>query len=119
MSDIYRELILDHFKNPRNSGKLEPADNHGRLENTLCGDVTEFFLKFDGDKVSEVKWSGEGCALSQASASILSDMLVGKTKADLAKMNEHDILQVVGEHINPSRKKCATLGLETVQQAIK
>lgn len=118
-SELYREEILDHYKNPRNVGKLDPADSHGRLENVLCGDVVEVFLKFDGGKVVDAKWTGEGCALSQASASIISEMLKGKTEADLRAMGEHDILKVVGENINPSRKRCATLGLDALKEALK
>lgn len=119
-SELYRDLILDHYKNPRNVGKIDAADRHGRLENVLCGDVVEVFVKYGSDgKVKEVKWTGEGCALSQASASLLSEMLVGKTEAQLKALTEQDVLSVVGQDINPSRKKCATLGLDALKEGLK
>lgn len=116
-SELYREEIIDHYKNPRNFGTLDVADRRGRLENVLCGDVVEVFVKFQDGKVSEVKWTGEGCALSQASASLLSEMLPGKSEAELKALSDKEILRIVGEDINPSRKRCATLGLEALQKA--
>jgi len=119
MSDIYREVIIDHYKHPRNSGELPNADVHGHEDNVVCGDTVDMYIKFDdADTVQEVRWAGEGCALSQASASLLSEMLKGKTRDEIAKIEDRDILKVVGETLNPSRKKCATLSIQALQKGL-
>lgn len=119
MSDIYREVIIDHYKHPRNVGKPLDADIHGHEDNTVCGDRIDFYITFDSQgKADDVQWDGEGCALSQASASLLSEMVRGKTKQDIAQIQESDILKVVGEHLNPSRQKCATLSVHALQKGL-
>jgi len=120
MSDLYREIIIDHYKHPRNVGELPEADVHGHEDNSVCGDVVDVFISFDDQGVaSEIKWNGEGCALSQASASLLSDMLKGKTREEIAQITEGDILEVVGTTLNPSRQKCATLAVHALYKGLK
>jgi len=120
MSDLYREIIIDHYKNPRNFGKLKNPDYHFHEDNLVCGDKVEFFIKLDkSGKVKEVRWQGEGCALSQASASLLSEMLVGKNLQELNRIGNKDIFKIVGENLNPSRQKCATLSIEALQKMLK
>jgi nitrogen fixation protein NifU and related proteins len=120
MSELYREIVIDHYKNPRNFGAMKNADLHGGEDNLVCGDRVELFIKLDKQKkVKEVKWRGEGCALSQASASLLSEMLVGKNLKALEKLSNKDIYKIVGENLNPSRQKCATLSIEALQKTIK
>jgi nitrogen fixation protein NifU and related proteins len=116
---MYDSLLLDHYKHPRNVGKLEPADATYREPNPLCGDVIEVYLKFDAQgKVKEVKWTGEGCAVSQASMSAISDELMGKNREEIAKLGVHDVEKVLETTINPSRLKCALLGVVAAQKAI-
>ncbi|PIS40788.1 MAG: hypothetical protein COT26_01550 [Candidatus Kerfeldbacteria bacterium CG08_land_8_20_14_0_20_43_14] len=120
MSEIYREIIIDHYKNPRNFGKLKNPDYHSHEDNLVCGDKVEFFVQLDkAGKVKEVRWQGEGCALSQASASLLSEMLVGKNLQELNRIGNKDIFKIVGENLNPSRQKCATLSIEALQKMLK
>ena len=116
---MYESLLLDHYHHPRNVGKIDPADAQYREPNPLCGDVIEVFLKFGADgKVTEVKWTGEGCAVSQASMSAVSDTLVGKTKTELTKLGVREVEQALETTINPARLKCATLGVVAIQKAI-
>ncbi|MFH1750456.1 MAG: Fe-S cluster assembly sulfur transfer protein SufU, partial [Candidatus Micrarchaeota archaeon] len=84
--DIYRENVLDHYKNPRNFGKMESPDAKYHDTNPLCGDEIEIMLKIEGDKVSEAKFQGQGCAISQASASILTEKLIGMSLEEAMKL---------------------------------
>lgn len=118
MSDIYRELVIDHYKHPRNFGELTDADFSGQEDNIVCGDTVAYFLKMNDGKVVEAKWKGEGCALSQASASLLSEMLIGKTLEELAKIDKNAVLEKIGPALNPSREKCATLSIEALHKII-
>lgn len=119
MSDIYRELIIDHYRNPRNFGEIKDADLQGNEDNVVCGDAVTFYIKVRDTRVVEAKWNGSGCALSQASASLLSEMLKGKTLDQLRAIEDNDILKIVGTTLNPSRKKCATLSLEALKKTIQ
>lgn len=118
MSDLYRELVIDHYKHPRNFGKLKGAQFSGSEDNVVCGDTVTFFLKVEKNKVVDVSWQGEGCALSQASASLLSEKLKGKTIGELEAISEDEILKIVGTNLNPSRKKCATLSIEALHKTV-
>lgn len=118
MSDLYRELVIDHYKHPRNFGKIKDATFSGKEDNIVCGDTITFFLKVENEKVVDVAWTGEGCALSQASASLLSEKVKGKTIQELRALRDDDILKIVGENLNPSRKKCATLSIQTLQNIV-
>ncbi len=117
--NMYQENILDHYKHPRNKGKIEGADFQHREPNPLCGDVVEVYVQMDGGKVADVKWEGAGCAISQASASILFESLVGKTETELRKLNTEGVLTLLQTSVNPARLKCATLGLVALQKALK
>ncbi|MEK7570361.1 MAG: iron-sulfur cluster assembly scaffold protein [Patescibacteria group bacterium] len=116
---MYDSTLLDHYHHPRNVGVLNPADATHREPNPLCGDVIEVFLKYDAaGKVGEVQWTGEGCAVSQASMSALSEHLVGKAKAEIAALGVGDIEGYLETTVNPARLKCATLGLVATQKAV-
>ncbi len=116
---MYQENILDHYKHPRNFGDLPNAQAMAHAANPLCGDELDFFLNFDSaDNVSEVKFSGRGCTITVASASMLTEKLLGMSRADIEKLSNADAVQLLGVPVNPARMKCATLALETVQQAI-
>ena len=118
-SDLYREIIIDHYQNPRNYGRLEGADIGWREPNPLCGDVIEMQVKFGPDgKASEVKFDGDGCAISKASASLLTEMILGKNLEELEKLGKKEILDALGIDPGPSRLKCALLPLQSLKLGI-
>ena len=113
MEDLYREVILDHYKNPRGHGVIEDADAQAEGLNPLCGDEVTIYVQFgeDGETVDEVKFSGRGCAISQASTSMLMEMVQGRTATEIAELPKEDLLEEVGIPLTPVRLKCALLGL--------
>jgi nitrogen fixation NifU-like protein len=116
-SDMYRQQILDHYKNPRNYGSIEDPDfSHGG-HNPSCGDQLEFdvTLAEDGETVERVAFEGDGCAISQASASLLSQELPGMTLDEIAAMDRDDAIDLLGVDISPMRVKCAVLAEKVVQ----
>jgi nitrogen fixation NifU-like protein len=118
MQDFYKEYILDHYRNPRNFGSLEAPDASAEDLNPLCGDRLRFELQIDADGcVSDVRFSGKGCAISQASASMLSETLKGERLEDVARMSQERVLENVGIGISPARMKCAMLCLKVVKSA--
>jgi nitrogen fixation NifU-like protein len=118
MDDFYKEYILDHYRNPRNFGMLDAPDATAEDLNPLCGDRIRFDLQIDADgRVSDVKFSGKGCAISQASASMLSESLKGEKLEDVARLSQERVLENVGIGISPARMKCAMLGLKVVKSA--
>jgi len=118
-ADIYREIILDYYRNPRNFGKIDSPDISIRDSNPLCGDEIEIHVKFDGDKVRDVKFTGKGCAISQASASMLTEMIMGKNLEDVKKVGKEEILESLGlPNLGPARIKCALLSLKTLKLGV-
>src|SRR2546423_8767998 len=118
MDDFYREYILDHYRNPRNFGKLDHPDAAAEDLNPLCGDRIRFELAVKDGCVEDVRFSGIGCAISQASASMLSESLRGRKLEDIAKLPQEYVLENIGIDISPSRMKCATLGLKVLKNAV-
>ena len=118
MYDLYREYILDHYQNPRNYGEMEDPDISHEEYNPLCGDRLVFQLKLDNDRVVDVKFHGEGCAISQASASMLTERVLGKTLDELKALTKEDILEMLGIPIGPVRMKCALLSLKALKAGI-
>jgi nitrogen fixation NifU-like protein len=118
MDDFYKEYILDHYRNPRNFGHLDAPTVVAEDLNPLCGDKIRFELLVDADgRVSDVKFSGKGCAISQASASMLSESLKGEMLEDVARFSQERVLENVGIGISPARMKCAMLGLKVAKSA--
>jgi nitrogen fixation NifU-like protein len=118
MDDFYKEYILDHYRNPRNFGHLEAPTAVAEDLNPLCGDKIRFELLVDADgRVSDVRFSGKGCAISQASASMLSESLKGEKLEDVARFSQERVLENVGIGISPARMKCAMLGLKVAKSA--
>ncbi len=118
MDDFYKEYILDHYRNPRNFGQLEAPDATAEDLNPLCGDRIRFDLRLDETgRVIDVKFSGKGCAISQASASMLSESIKGEKLEDVARFSQERVLENVGIGISPARMKCAMLGLKVVKSA--
>jgi len=116
--ELYREVILDHYKNPRNFGTLEQCDAHAEGQNPLCGDEITIDVSFDGDAIADVKFSGRGCAISQAATSMLTEMVIGKTAAQAAALTKDDLLEEAPIPLTPIRLKCAVLGLTTLKLAL-
>ena len=114
---MYRDYILDHYKNPRNSGELAGATNSYHDTNPLCGDEITMSLLIDDDMVKDVRFQGKGCAISQASASILTEEIKGKTLGEVRAIDRQHILENLGIPISPARIKCALLGLKTLKGA--
>jgi nitrogen fixation NifU-like protein len=115
---LYREVILDHYRNPRNRGTLEPADHSYQDVNPLCGDEIRIDLRTDGDRVTDIKFSGRGCAISQAAASILTEMVEGRPIDEVKTISRQDLLDELGVPISPARMKCAMLGLKVLKAGI-
>jgi nitrogen fixation NifU-like protein len=118
MDDIYREYILDHYRDPRNHGHLEHPTIAAADTNPLCGDRVEIDLLVNDDRVTEVRFSGRGCAISQASASMLTERIEGATLEELRALRPQDILAMLGVPIGPARQRCALLGLRVLHQGI-
>lgn len=114
--DMYAENILDHYRNPRNFGKLENPDAKYRELNPLCGDEYEFQLKFSDEKIDDIKFSGDGCAISMASASMLSEFVKGKKVSDVQKISFEKVLGLLNISISPARMKCAMLPLTILKK---
>ena len=120
MDQLYREVILDHYKNPRGHGELEDADAHAEGQNPLCGDEVSIFVAFgeDGDTIDEVKFSGRGCAISQAATSMLTELVQGRSATEVAALPRDELLDEIGIPLTPVRVKCALLGLSTLKLAL-
>lgn len=115
--DLYQEEILEHYKHPHHHGKLEYADVVQREHNPLCGDQLTFYVTFTDDKVADIAFEGEGCAISQASASMLSDEVMGKTIEELKQLQKEDVLDLLGIELGPTRLKCALLSVQGITRA--
>ena len=118
MDDLYRDEILEHYRRPHNFGTLAAPDAVHEGYNPLCGDRITMMLAIQDDVVREVAFTGRGCAISQASASLLTDEIKGKPLADVAKLTNQDVLDELGIDISPARLKCALLSIETVRRAL-
>ena len=134
LSDLYQQVILDHNKRPRNRGKLPTANRVAHGDNPSCGDQCSVYLRLDGDKIADISFDGSGCAISQASASVMTTQLKGKTAAEAEAMFQDfhaivttgnapedlsDIAAFAGVHTFPARIKCATLGWHAALNALK
>lgn len=117
VDDFYREEILEHYTHPHNYGVLEHPDISHEEANPLCGDRVRFDIKLDGDgqTVKKVRFSGVGCAISKASASMLSDLIQGKTLDEIKHLTKEDVLDELGLELGPVRLKCALLPLKVVK----
>ena len=115
---LYREVILDHYKNPRSHGLLDAPDAQAEGQNPLCGDEITVSLRFDGDTIADVGFEGRGCAISQAATSMLTEIVVGRNAEDVARMPKEELLEEIGIPLTPVRLKCALLGLGVLKVAL-
>lgn len=117
--DIYREIILDHYRNPRNKGRISDADVSFHDSNPLCGDEIDIHLKVEDDVVKDIKFEGRGCAISQASASMLTEMVMNKSLTSVKELGKDDILENIGlMNLGPARIKCALLSLKVLKMGM-
>jgi nitrogen fixation NifU-like protein len=134
LSDLYQQVILDHNRRPRNRGKLPAANRVAHGDNPTCGDQCNVYLRVDGDKIAEISFDGSGCAISQASASLMTTQLKGRTAAEAQRLYDEfhhivttgeapeeisDLGAFAGVHAFPARIKCATLGWHAALNALK
>jgi len=118
MDDLYRDYILEHYRRPHNFGVLDDANAQHEGANPLCGDRITMQLRLSGGKIAAVGFTGRGCAISQASASLLTDEIKGKSVDDAEKLNADSVLELLGIEVSPARLKCALLSLDTLQHAL-
>ncbi|MDQ3669747.1 MAG: SUF system NifU family Fe-S cluster assembly protein [Actinomycetota bacterium] len=118
--EMYREVILDHYKNPRGHGVIEGADAEADGQNPLCGDEVSIYVQFgaDNETIEDVKFRGRGCAISQAATSMLIEMVTGRKATEIAEMPRDELLEEVGIPLSPVRLKCALLGLGVLKVAL-
>ena len=118
MDELYRDYILEHYKNPRNFGTLEPHDLEHHDHNPLCGDELGVHLVVGEDgKIENLRFHGQGCAISQASASIASEELIGMQAEEVGTLDAEWIMELLGIPISPTRRKCALLSLKVMRGA--
>jgi len=118
-ADIYREVILDYYRNPRNFGKLDPHDIAAHDTNPLCGDEVDIEIRVGDGKISDIKFSGRGCAISQASASMLTELAKGKDLEWVKQVNKEDVFRMLGNpDLGVSRVKCALLGMKVLKEGV-
>ena len=134
LSELYQQVILDHNRRPRNRGKLPTANRVAHGDNPTCGDQCNVYLRLDGDRIAEISFDGSGCAISQASASLMTTQLKGKSHIEAVKLYDEfhrivttgetsdeisDLAAFAGVHTFPARIKCATLGWHAALNALK
>lgn len=118
LMDMYADIILDHYKNPHNYGALSKHNAEHKESNPLCGDIVTIQLIVENDKIKDIRFTGNGCAISKASVSLLTDKVKGKTLDEVKRLDKDDVLKMLGIEVSPARLKCALLGLKTLKLAI-
>jgi nitrogen fixation protein NifU and related proteins len=118
MDELYRDYILEHYKQPRNFGTLEPHDLEFHDHNPLCGDELGVHIAVEDGRITDLRFHGQGCAISQAAASIASEELIGKPLDDAAELDAGWMIDLLGIQISPTRRKCALLNLKVLRGAI-
>lgn len=119
MNSIYQDIILDHYKNPRNFGKLKRPYKAITVSNPFCGDKIQMMIRFEKNKIKDIKFNGIGCAISTASASMLTDYAKNKKKIQIKKLDKDFIQKMIKIQLSPVRLKCALLPLEAIKKLIK
>jgi nitrogen fixation protein NifU and related proteins len=119
MDPLYREIILEHWQHPQNFGVIENADFDVKEKNPLCGDEIRLTGKIENGKLTKIVFSGEGCAVSQASASLFTEEIKGKSPEEIKEMREEDVLDLLGIQLTPARTKCALLIFKTIKKGLQ
>jgi nitrogen fixation NifU-like protein len=115
---LYREHILDHYRHPRNQGTLDDADISCELDNPVCGDVVRLDVRLEDGRVSEARFSGRGCVISMASASMLTEEILGKTAEELKALQDEDVFRMLGITLGPVRARCGLLPLQVLHEGL-
>jgi nitrogen fixation NifU-like protein len=116
---LYKDLIIEHFRDPRNRGHLECPDRSAHVKSPTCGDELRVTMCLEEDRITEIRFDGEGCAISQASASIASDAYIGMSAQAILELHEDWVTQLLGGPVSRSRRPCASLHLMAVRQALR
>lgn len=116
--DMYADIILDYYRNPRNYGSITDAEIKAKDFNPLCGDEIEINIKVNGSAIKDIKFCGKGCAISQAAASMLTEMVMGKKLEDITKLGKQDVLDTLSIPISAVRLKCALLSLKVLKMGV-
>lgn len=116
--NIYMEHVLEHYREPKNNGELANPDVTHKERNTICGDEVEISMKFDGKIIKDIKFKGAGCAISQASASMITDHVKGRSIEFVNSLDKDDVMNLIQINLSPVRLKCALLALDTIKNAI-
>jgi nitrogen fixation NifU-like protein len=116
--DLYRQNILDHYQSPRNFGTLDNPDISAEDSNPLCGDVIRMDLKIEDGKVADVRFTGKGCSISRAAASMLTEEIRGKSLEEVKRIGKDEVLEMLGIELGPVRLKCALLALKTLKVGV-
>ncbi len=119
MLNLYQEILMDHYRNPRNNGTIVPCDFQAQQRNSSCGDEVDFTGIIRDGRVVEVAFTGKGCVISQATASILSEKIVGMSLEDIRALDKDDIIAMIGMPLGPVRLLCGLLPLTAVQKGIE
>jgi len=119
MEEMYKEIILDYYRNPRNSGEISGADIKVHDSNPVCGDTITIYMKIDGKKIKEIKFRGSGCVISLASVSMMCEKLEGKMIEEAEKITKEDIVEMLSIQLSPVRLKCAILGMHIMKKGIE
>ncbi|HLD88642.1 MAG TPA: SUF system NifU family Fe-S cluster assembly protein [Candidatus Nanoarchaeia archaeon] len=119
MNQIYREQIMEHYRNPQNYGHLDSFSFAQKESNPFCGDEIELEVKLEGDRISDIKFSGSGCSISRASASMLTEFVKGKSLNDVKALKRDDILDLMEMPLGPVRIKCAVISLIALKNGIR
>ncbi|MCS7009948.1 MAG: SUF system NifU family Fe-S cluster assembly protein [Anaerolineales bacterium] len=119
MEDLYREIIIDRYKSPHYRGHLEPHDIAFADSNPLCGDHIEITVRVDENgRIADARFDGKGCAISQASADLLIESVIGKSLEEVKRLNKQDVLDLLGIELGPVRLKCALLSLKVLKAGV-
>jgi nitrogen fixation protein NifU and related proteins len=118
MEDLYRAYILEHQRTPHNKGDMDHPDRFAAYANPFCGDRLQMGVRLEGDRVADVRFNGQGCAISQAAASMLTDEMLDKTLTELANFTKEDMFALLGIDLSPARQKCALLAWEVLRKGI-
>lgn len=115
---MYNEIILDHFRNPRNVGEIKDADGVGEVGNAVCGDMMTFYLKIKDDRITDARYKTFGCGAAIAVSSMVSEMIIGKTIQEVMQMTHKDVSSMLGG-LPPQKEHCSNLGIDAVKKAIE
>ena len=118
MDDLYAEEIIAHYEHPNNKGKIENASAQVHEYNPVCGDEITVYIKVEGDKLADIKFEGTGCAISIASASMMTEFMIGMKVEEAEKVRLEKLIEVIGINPGPARLKCATLSLRAIKEAL-